>query len=367
MRVLSSIFSSETLRELLASRVRIEPVTLTVILVVCAGEFALRAAVQADDELARALAVVSEGYNPPPHLFDPDLGYRYQGHARSVFVRPGIENVVHTNGDGFRDTEFVEEKAAGTFRIAVLGDSYLAGNQVPIADLWPSVLEARLPAVAGRRIELLNFGIDGYQVWNQMRLLEQVLPRYHPDLVLLAGMAARPAVPQYRRPFSARTVLIADSVAGLDEAAAQAATAAAGARTMVPDVMMEAVMLSRAAVRIAGRVPLSRVPAFVKVRTRPRRDYDLSLAQALDKMRRTCQTRGVALAVSWRQDPPPDVEALIADTEMMSVRETAFLPADQRVMTWPRDAHYTPSGHQLYAERFAPYLEGFVRAAIEAR
>lgn len=363
MKVLSSIFSSEPLVQLLGSRPRVDAVVVALLLALAGAEIALRAATREPGPLSRSLSIVSEGYSPPPHVFDADLGYRYTGHASSLLVRPGLENLVRTNGDGYRDTEFTRDKAPDVYRIAILGDSYLAGNQVPISDLWPSVIERELPAVANRRLEVFNFGIDGYHIWNQVRLIDEVLDRYDPDLVLLAGMIAKPAVPQYRRAYSTRTVLIADTIEGLDDAAEQARQAGAEVAPMLPDWIMQQFLIARAAVRLSDRVPLSRMPGFIKVRKLARRDFEATLATALSTIRAACTARGTAFAISWRDPAPAEVAGLVSELGPLSVQESDFLPPDYAGMIWPRDAHFTPAGHRLYARRFAPYLLDMVRAA----
>ena len=64
---------------------------------------------------------------------------------------------VHLNGAGFRERAFDAVKPAGTYRIAVVGDSFTWGNGVRQQDRYSDLLQARLP----EHIEVLNFGTAG--------------------------------------------------------------------------------------------------------------------------------------------------------------------------------------------------------------
>ena len=116
---------------------------------------------------------------------------------RGWSLRPGMagwyrkENDVYVriNGDGLRDREHSREKPAGTLRIAVVGDSYAEALQVSLADAFWMVLEQRLKGcggLAGRDIEVINFGVSGYGTAQELITLRQHVWDYAPDLVLLA-------------------------------------------------------------------------------------------------------------------------------------------------------------------------------------
>src|SRR5215831_326603 len=67
-------------------------------------------------------------------------------------LRPGVAGLVSTetpqmvriNSRGFRDRERSYEKAPGTFRIAVLGNSWTEALQVPVEKTYASVLQQLL-------------------------------------------------------------------------------------------------------------------------------------------------------------------------------------------------------------------------------
>jgi len=88
---------------------------------------------------------------------------------------------VHLNSSGFREREFTAIKPAGTYRIAVVGDSFTYGNGVRQQDRYSDLLQARLP----EHFEVLNFGTPGANTPEHRTLVEHLLPVIHPDFVLL--------------------------------------------------------------------------------------------------------------------------------------------------------------------------------------
>ncbi|MBL8324397.1 MAG: hypothetical protein JNJ89_05500 [Rubrivivax sp.] len=117
--------------------------------------------------------------------------------TRGVALRPGKEGwyrkegeaLVRINAHGYRDSERQLAKPAGTFRIAVLGDSFVESRQVALEASFPVVMEKALagcPALGGHAVEVLNFGVSGYATTEALLTLRQDALRFAPDLVLLA-------------------------------------------------------------------------------------------------------------------------------------------------------------------------------------
>jgi len=112
-------------------------------------------------------------------------------------LRPGAsgwwfkENRVYVliNRAGLRDRDHDLRKPSGTFRIAVLGDSYAEAFQVKLEDAFFSVLERELSAcrrLAGKTIEAVNFGVSGHGTAQQLLMFRHRARDYQPDLVVLA-------------------------------------------------------------------------------------------------------------------------------------------------------------------------------------
>jgi GDSL-like Lipase/Acylhydrolase family len=96
------------------------------------------------------------------------------------------------NSRGFRDHEYPLEKPAGTYRIAVIGDSIAFGYctddvLLPIDDVFAKVLERRLNAdVSRRQVEVINMSVSGYDTPQEVEFLEQKGLVFQPDLVVVA-------------------------------------------------------------------------------------------------------------------------------------------------------------------------------------
>ena len=119
---------------------------------------------------------------------DPEFGWSY---------RPGIsgwsqhENTawVRINRHGFRGSDWPQRPAHGTYRIAVLGDSFTDSTNTEEEHSLTGIIEARLagcPALAGRHVEVLNFGIAGYGTGQHYLQLTQRVAAFEPNMVLLA-------------------------------------------------------------------------------------------------------------------------------------------------------------------------------------
>ena len=99
----------------------------------------------------------------------------------------GGEVEYHINASGLRGPEAAEEKPPGVTRVAVLGDSITFGYWVAEADAFPRQLEALLNGGPGRgRVEVLNFGVPGYNLEQATEMLRARALRFAPDVVVLA-------------------------------------------------------------------------------------------------------------------------------------------------------------------------------------
>jgi lysophospholipase L1-like esterase len=134
-----------------------------------------------------ALRVV--GYTFPTfYTTDEARGYALKPGMQGWYRKEG-ESYVRVNSDGLRDREHARRKPPNTFRIAILGDSYAEALQVPSESAFWHVLEGRLracPALGGREVEVINFGVSGYGTTQELITLRERVWDYAPDLVLLA-------------------------------------------------------------------------------------------------------------------------------------------------------------------------------------
>lgn len=117
----------------------------------------------------------------PRLVFEPVPGLVLEQAPESFFEYAGASNRL-----GYRDRDHTPAKPPGTYRIAVLGDSIAAGYRIPrTEDTFPALLERRLRA-ARRPVEVLNFGVTGYNTAQEVETLRARGLAFAPDLVLVA-------------------------------------------------------------------------------------------------------------------------------------------------------------------------------------
>jgi lysophospholipase L1-like esterase len=94
---------------------------------------------------------------------------------------------VHIDGEGFRGAEVTTEKPSDVLRIMVVGSSTTFDPQVTKDDAaWPARLQVWLTRLSpGRKFEVINGGVPGYRVADDLIRLELELYQYQPDLIVL--------------------------------------------------------------------------------------------------------------------------------------------------------------------------------------
>jgi hypothetical protein len=116
---------------------------------------------------------------------DPEVGAIHIPRKRGWFVFADGRQYVEINRHGYHDRELAWPKPADVLRIAVLGDSFVEGFQVPRASNFTSVSESRLDGSCGKRLEVLNFGVAGFGTGQELETLRHRALAFAPDLVLL--------------------------------------------------------------------------------------------------------------------------------------------------------------------------------------
>jgi hypothetical protein len=96
---------------------------------------------------------------------------------------------IEINSYGMRDEEYTIVKEPGSYRIAMLGSSIAMGWGVDQGQTFEAVLEQRLAASSGpwKRVEILNFAINGYSPLSQSVLVRERVLRFAPDAIYLVG------------------------------------------------------------------------------------------------------------------------------------------------------------------------------------
>lgn len=117
----------------------------------------------------------------PRLVFEPVPGLAVEGSPDGFLEYGGTSNRL-----GYRDRDHPRTKPPGTYRIVVLGDSIAAGYRIPrTADAFPARLEEILRA-EGLPVDVLNFGVTGYNTEQEVETLRARALDFSPDLVLMA-------------------------------------------------------------------------------------------------------------------------------------------------------------------------------------
>jgi hypothetical protein len=91
---------------------------------------------------------------------------------------------VRQNSGGWHDAEHAVAKPPGTFRVVVVGDSFIDAWQVPLEKSFHRRLEAELQAASASPVEVVAFGSSGTaQLW-ELETLKDDGFQYSPDLVI---------------------------------------------------------------------------------------------------------------------------------------------------------------------------------------
>jgi len=138
------------------------------------------------DEAWRKLAVrkgrndVATSFKAPGEQFEY---FGYEPNEKYKYV-----NVIRWNSRGYFDNDYDYVKKPGTYRIVLIGDSFVEALQVPLARSFHKLLENSLNRlVCGprgpRRFEVIALGNSGTGLKNHLRVLEEEAIHYNPDAV----------------------------------------------------------------------------------------------------------------------------------------------------------------------------------------
>jgi len=173
---------------------RLALIALSVILALVLGEVGLRMWFRARGDQGDLRSALWRARRAPAHgVFTlvqlvqassvPDIVYE---------LRPGLEGTfrgqpVRTNAHGMRGArDFSPRKPAGTFRIAGLGASIMFGWGVGEGEPYLQIVQRKLDETArGRRFEVLNFGVPGYNATMEVATYEHKVAALSPDLVVV--------------------------------------------------------------------------------------------------------------------------------------------------------------------------------------
>ncbi len=109
---------------------------------------------------------------------------RYQaGQSGINRIKNEIESSFKINEDGWNSKyeKYETTKDPNIYRVAIIGDSYLAGFQVDYRKSVAEQLESKL----GDKTEVYRFGIDGAPMSQYLEILRKEVSKFSPDLVII--------------------------------------------------------------------------------------------------------------------------------------------------------------------------------------
>ena len=117
----------------------------------------------------------------------PPLFYRHGRLGHALVRNFDYFGWIHIDREGFRGPEVAVDKPPGEMRIMAIGssttfDPVVSGDQAT----WPARLQFWLHQLAPNQpVEVVNAGVPGYRVLDDVIRLETELFRYQPDVIIL--------------------------------------------------------------------------------------------------------------------------------------------------------------------------------------
>lgn len=116
----------------------------------------------------------------------PTLFYRHLRERYALVHHMDYYGWAHINGEGMRGPEVSFARTPGVPRLMIVGasttfDSFVRGDD----KTWPAQLQAELTRLrGGRKIEVINAGVPGYRLLDNIIRLQTELYRFRPDVII---------------------------------------------------------------------------------------------------------------------------------------------------------------------------------------
>lgn len=117
----------------------------------------------------------------------PFLFYRHERLRHALVRDREYYNWAHVNASGFRGRDVEVAKPDGVLRVMVVGGSTVFDSTVDGDDqAWPARLEHHLGCLLpGRKVEVINAGVPGYVMLDNLIRLQSELYEFRPDILVL--------------------------------------------------------------------------------------------------------------------------------------------------------------------------------------
>jgi hypothetical protein len=145
-------------------------IAIPLVILIAASELALCLLLPEINILTKIIKPTSD---PRGYVLKENTKIRYQG-----LYEKHDPIIWEINQQGLR-SDRIENKTSGNFRLLTYGDSETYGWSVNIQDSWQRQMEKIDP-----NIEVLNFGIPGYNVENVTDHMQLTIADYHPDMLI---------------------------------------------------------------------------------------------------------------------------------------------------------------------------------------
>lgn len=130
--------------------------------------------------MSNRFKVVQSHWRRQPYRYDPVIGWWHLSNVTAHLPLGETFHLLRTNAEGMRaDKNYPKAAPQGRKRIALLGDSYTAGDGVSNGERFGDLLETRHP-----QFDVLNFGLNGSGTDQQMLIYETLAKSYEHDVVV---------------------------------------------------------------------------------------------------------------------------------------------------------------------------------------
>lgn len=126
----------------------------------------------------------SEVFLPSMVYDDPRLGLLRKPNAPYLSLNEGF-GMGRVNEYGYLGPGYPKEKDGNTLRIALIGASIVQGLEVFDWQHFRKLLEDKLSAASGKKVEILNFGRGGIDFRGAYTTQKYIASEFHPDINLI--------------------------------------------------------------------------------------------------------------------------------------------------------------------------------------
>lgn len=125
--------------------------------------------------------------DPPLFIADPQFGSILRPNNKTRYIQRDVNQQIITNQFGFHDENYTLEKPPGTYRILVIGDSYMEALQVSIEETFSKQLQQYLNNwIQDYTIQTINMGKSGRGSLEEYLVLRLLGWKFEPDMVIVA-------------------------------------------------------------------------------------------------------------------------------------------------------------------------------------